>query len=340
MTMEYGGRAALSVAVMLSMLVAGCGGAGEDPEPPADRPASGLHELTLESGGQRRAYLLDVPDSYQPGEPVPLVLVLHPGRGTSRKIRSASRMESFAQHYGVLVAYPEGERRFWRPVREGEHGIGVELGGDPVDVDFLRALVAHLVVEWRVAPGQVYATGHSNGAAMTYRLAAEAADVFAAVAPVGGYLFDPPDAIEPAEPVSVLGIVALAADATPEIAAGIEIWCDRLGCPLDEPLTVDEDDRVTRTTATCADGSEVVEYRLTGAGHVWPDQDSYGVDASRTNAEFFTAHGRKSVSSVNRSWTLVALIRDSKTWPRLTGDVVVARSHFASPDDELLMLPG
>jgi polyhydroxybutyrate depolymerase len=284
---RVGGLAAVGL-----LLVAGCAGeaepAGPSPAPSVDPTGPGLHELTLESGGAQRSYLLEVPESYDPAAPTPLIVVLHPGRGNPEKVRSASGMPELAQRYGVLVAYPAGEGRFWRPRLAGEHGVGVEFGGDPVDVEFLRRLVEWLVDEWHVAPGQVYATGHSNGAAMTYRLAAEAGDLFAAIAPVGGYLFDPPESIEPAEPVSVVGFVALDADATDEIAAGIQTWRDRLGCEPGEPAT---EERITRVDASCRDGSEVVEYRIEGMGHVWP-REPHGIDATAAMWEFFQAHAR------------------------------------------------
>lgn len=270
----------------------GCGAAEPGPAPTSspDLPGPGLHEIKLFSGGEPRALLLEVPEGYRPDEPVPLIVVLHPGRGSARKIRSDSGMAALAEEYGVLVAYPQSVGQFWQPALEGEYGVGVEFGGDPVDVDFLRELVAHLVAEWHVAPEQVYAAGHSNGAAMTYRLAAEAADVFAAIAPVGGYLFDAPTAIEPAQPVSVVGFVGMDNEYTAEIAAGLATWRDRLGCEPGEPAGLG-DDRVTEVRATCRDGSEVVEYRIEGMGHVWPGA-AHGIDATRVMWEFFTAHAR------------------------------------------------
>lgn len=155
--------------MVATLVVAGCG--GDDPTDPAepaptgslDLRGPGLHEFTLESGGEQRDYLLEVPESYRSSEPSPLIVVLHPGRGSARKVRSSSGMEALAREHGVLVAYPQGVDQFWRPTLEGEYGIGVEFGGDPVDVDFLRQLVAHLVAEWHVAPGQVYAAGVGGG---------------------------------------------------------------------------------------------------------------------------------------------------------------------------------
>jgi polyhydroxybutyrate depolymerase len=78
---------------------------------------------------------------------------------------------------------------------------------------------------------------------------------------------------------------------TAEIAAGLEIWRDRLGCEVGEPAGDAGDERVARAEATCRDGSEVVEYRIEGMGHVWP-RESHGIDATQVMWEFFTAHAR------------------------------------------------
>lgn len=288
----------MTAALAALLVVAGCGG-GEGPSAPnTSEPADGpgLHQLTLDSGGEQRDYLLDVPDGSHPDEPVPLIVVLHAGDSDAGTIRRNSQMERLANEHGVLVAYPQAVDaeggRFWRPVLEGEHGVGVALGGDPVDVEFLRHLVEHLVERWNAAPDRVYAAGHSNGAAMAYRLAAEAGDLFAAVAPVGGYVFEPPTTLEPAEPVSVMGFVGLAAEAEPEISQGLDIWRDRLGCDPGDPGYLDDHRQVTRIVAQCRDGSEVVEFRIEGMRHVWPRRSTHGIEATDVIWEFFIAHAR------------------------------------------------
>jgi polyhydroxybutyrate depolymerase len=61
---------------------------------------------------------------------------------------------------------------------------------DTDDPDFVRALVDHARRRWGADPYRVYATGASNGAAMSYRLAAALPGVVAAIAPVSGALAD------------------------------------------------------------------------------------------------------------------------------------------------------
>lgn len=287
--MRSGTRGLIAATVVAGLLgAAGCGGS-DSPQPAGTAPVPGLHELTLDAGGEQREYLLDVPQDYRPDEPTPLIVVLHAGRSNAAEIREVSGMASLARDHGVLVAYPQGADGWWRPIVRGEHGVGVRWGDEPVDVEFVRRLVTHLVEHWNAAPGQVYATGHSNGAAMSYRLAVEAADVFAAVAPVGGYIFDPPTAVEPTRPVSVVGFVSGNSRSTEEIAEGMHIWRDLFDCPPGDPA--DAGDRVTRTTARCHNGSDVVEYEI-AMGHVWPRPESHGIDANQVMWEFFSAHAR------------------------------------------------
>lgn len=57
-----------------------------------------------------------------------------------------------------------------------------------------------------IDPRRIYATGMSNGGLMSQRLACEAADLFAAVAPVAGPLILPEDQCKPARPISVMAV--------------------------------------------------------------------------------------------------------------------------------------
>jgi polyhydroxybutyrate depolymerase len=52
------------------------------------------------------------------------------------------------------------------------------------DVAFVRAIITNLTTDACIDTKRVYASGCSNGGAMSYRLACEAADVIAGVAPV------------------------------------------------------------------------------------------------------------------------------------------------------------
>lgn len=288
-------RRALAVAVVMGLVLAGCGADPPAPEPPGPttpasspaawpEPGPGLHELRFPWADQQREILLYAPDGYDPAEPTPLIVVLHGRPSTAADIQELSRMDELAQEHGVLIAYPQGVGGGWQTV------VGAQTRGVD-DVGFLRALVGELVAEWNVAPGEVYAAGFSAGAAMTYRLALAAADVFAAVAPVSGRLGRHDASAEPAGPVSVVGFVGL--DDQPVVDAdSLQAWRELRDCAPGDPTPVGESGRVTSTIASCSDGSEVVEYRIEDAGHVWPHLDEHGIDATAAMWSHFRSYAR------------------------------------------------
>ena len=72
---------------------------------------------------------------------------------------------------------------------------------DVDDVGFVRVILDRLLDTGHVDP-LVDATGMSNGAMMSYRLAAEMSEQIAAIAPVAGTM--ELDGVMPRQPVSVL----------------------------------------------------------------------------------------------------------------------------------------
>jgi len=155
--------------------------------------------------GRTRTAHLYVPASLS-DEPVPLLVALHGGTGWGTQFEQTSGYDGLAEANGFLVVYPDGigsgpnEDRF----RTWNGGVccGAAAAGDVDDVAFLRALVDKLSDAYAIDSERVYATGHSNGMIMSYRLVCEAADVFVAAAGQAGTLGV--DGCSPSEPVSLL----------------------------------------------------------------------------------------------------------------------------------------
>ncbi|MEV6495531.1 polyhydroxybutyrate depolymerase, partial [Actinoplanes sp. NPDC051633] len=111
-----------------------------------------------------------------------------------------------------------------------------------------------------------------NGADMSFRAAVEATGVFAAIGAVSGGFGGPrveAADYEPKKPVSVLTIIG-AQDQYYEIfQAGLTKWRERLTCePVKTPPTGSK--TVKRSSARCADGSDLEVYVVTDMGHSWP----------------------------------------------------------------------
>ena len=141
----------------------------------AARDASG----TIESGGAVREYLIHVPASYAGRTAVPLVIVLHAAGGLPSSMPRLTGMDDVSDRHGFIVVYPSGLNRIWKD------GRTAALSGSD-DVEFIGALIHQLEADYRIDRNRVYATGISNGAIFSLRLACELGGEIAAVAPVAG----------------------------------------------------------------------------------------------------------------------------------------------------------
>ncbi len=174
--------------------------------PPFTPPplAGELREGSLPVDGRERTFAAYVPAAAAP-EPA-LVFVLHGsmGDGAQARLGTFHAFEALADRDGFVVVYPDGFDRHWNGCRAaGRYAANIE---NVDDVAFFAAMVDHFAARHGIDRRRVYATGISNGGHMAYRLALEAPDLVAAVAPVAASL--PADGnlgcTKSGEPVAVL----------------------------------------------------------------------------------------------------------------------------------------
>jgi polyhydroxybutyrate depolymerase len=261
--------------------------------------APGDHEFTLTHGQLRRSYIVHVPPQARIGEPLPAVLNFHGGGAHARAQKQYSRMDETADREGFIAVYPNGTGGIGGRLLTWNAGAccGWAAASRVDDVGFAVVLLDDLAGRVPLDPERIYATGLSNGSMMAYRLAAEAAHRIAAVAGVAGAMTLPRFA--PASPVPVMHIHSVddqralydggLGPAFPftntrvlhePVDVMLEKWIAHNGCPVrpevvgpvsGRPGAVDAAHTATRYTYTpCRDGTQVVLWKLTGAGHVWP----------------------------------------------------------------------
>jgi polyhydroxybutyrate depolymerase len=165
----------------------------------------GNSTLTIQSSGMMRSYILHVPPKYDGKTRMPLVIEMH-GKGSSAQQEiSWSGWAAKADAVGFVVIYPQGLYASWNA---GPPGCPILMCCcEPAqdykidDASFIRALVTKTAQDGCIDLKRVYATGLSNGGIMSQWLACDAADMFAAVAPVSG-----PNMIDckPSRPISVV----------------------------------------------------------------------------------------------------------------------------------------
>jgi len=124
------------------------------------------------SDGKLFPYRLYVPRSYDSGAATPLVVMLHGALGDERYY--------FGGFFDPAVIKSEADRRGW--ILVGVNGRG-RFQIDPEDVSEVINAVSR---DYRIDSSRLYLTGHSMGAFLTWLVAANKPDTFAALAPVSG----------------------------------------------------------------------------------------------------------------------------------------------------------
>jgi polyhydroxybutyrate depolymerase len=275
--------------------------------------ASGTRRVAVSVQGRTREYLVHVPSAPNGS----LVLAFHGGGSSAAQLQRITGLDALADREHFIVAYPEAVERSWA---DGRNETSAEKQGVD-DVGFAKAVIADIARTQAIDPSRVFATGLSNGAIFTHRLGCEAADTFAAIAPViGAMAKNTAASCRPRRPVAVVAIQgrndpSVPFDGDEQVRSSREtedVWRSLNGCspratstPL--PALVKDGTSVERRTyAGCREHGDVVWYEIDGGGHRWPPEtvsdarsqaengvSSQNLDASEVIWAFFKDHGRR-----------------------------------------------
>ncbi len=164
--------------------------------PQHDKPKSdavataGTHQVTFESGGISRSYTIYLPKGYDATRTYPVLLGFHGGFGSAEQFEQSSRLDEKADTYGFIIIYGQGTSwgRIGAPVWNAGDccGQAVTSQKNVDDVGYVRNVIQRVDSEYWIDTQRVYATGMSNGAMLSHRLACEASDVVHGIAAVSG----------------------------------------------------------------------------------------------------------------------------------------------------------
>lgn len=320
-------RGIMPMALALALVLSACSRTA----PPSQKGlAPGDYTFTIDSQGLERTYRLHLPPQAASGDPLPVILNFHGGGGNAEGQQRYAQMDTLADEKGFFVVYPNGTGRLEDRLLTWNVGrcCGYAQEQDIDDVGFVLSLLDDLATRTAADMQRVYATGLSNGAMMSYRLAAEIPDRIAAIAPVAAALA--PDPIPAGRPMPIMHIHSV--DDPRALYDGglgppfplttrrvlhqsveevLSAWAEHDGCPLQpivaevltaEPGSDDEGQSAEKLVyRPCASGAEIVHWRLHRAGHVWPGGErdylqrllgpSTGIiDANREMWEFFSQY--------------------------------------------------
>lgn len=303
-------------ALLLVLATAGvaCAGAGA---PAASTPSapSGFSQYEMVAQGRTRTYELFTPGIAAEAAPA-LVIVLHGGRSRGRGMERLTHFSEVAKREGFVVAYPDGVDGQWNDGRGLDQYTAQREGVD--DVAFISALVDDIARRQPIDRSRIYVTGMSNGGLMAHRIACEAPDLVAAIAPVEGVIpertaLQCPSGVAPTPVLLIKGADAPVFERASRrftAKATVEFWAKRNRCapePVAEDLANMDPNDGTRTRRVsfkgCDGGADVIWLDIVGGGHTWPGGYQYlptetvgrtsrDFDATEEIWRFFSAHRR------------------------------------------------
>jgi len=252
----------------------------------------------------KRTFNIYIPSVHDRSVQTPLVIALH-GRGTTGSSMIFLTQKGFnklADKDGSIIVYPDGIELNWNDGRMDEEANDRAHRENIDDVGFISALIDTMISDYNINPKQVYVTGISNGAIMSYRLACELSHKITAIAPVDGNI--PVMLLPQCSPSRYVSVLAINNTDDPlvpfeggEIVGkfrrvklgkvlsadeSIGFWVNRNRCSP-TPVVTEEPDRdpkdgtrvIRKEYINNINGTEVILYAIEGGGHTWPGGIQY-----------------------------------------------------------------
>jgi polyhydroxybutyrate depolymerase len=298
--------------------------------PAPAREIDGLVEIALQHDGLKRLYLLHFPKGYDARKPTPLVVALHGGGGSATYMADDYRygLISKSDAAGFIVAFPNGvSRRRSGMLATWNAGKCCGRARDQAvdDVGFLRKMIEDIGRGANIDRQRVYATGMSNGAMMSYRLACEMSDVIRGIATVAGT--DNTRHCAPSQPVPVLhihaqnddmvlfdggsgrrlrGALAAASADFVSVPQTIAMWVKHNHAHSEPRRVLDVTGAHCDLHGATSGGAPVVLCVTTNGGHSWPgghkdranEAPSSAINANDVMWNFFQCAGRSTCDSL------------------------------------------
>jgi polyhydroxybutyrate depolymerase len=283
-----------ALVIFALLLLASCAG-----ESDGGLILAGTHDFSMMHDDEDRRYYVHIPKSYNAGVLHAVVLNFHGGGGTAKDGMTETKLNETADKYGFIAVHPEGTGISFLGRKLATWNAGEccahAMENDIDDVGFVSTLLDRLEETYAIDPKRIYATGHSNGALFSYRLACELSDKIAAIAPNGSH--DGFKNCEPTRPVPVIHFHGTADPAAPydggtcgglfakalglpvteketwecaPVPEYIESWASANGCNLTPQTTLEQGASRCVTYSRCKNGADVSLCTLVGGGHTWP----------------------------------------------------------------------
>jgi polyhydroxybutyrate depolymerase len=258
---------------------------------------------SLVSSGEKRTYLLYVPESYDPSIPTSLVISLHAFAEWPAHLMQMSGWNDLADQYGFIVVYPSGTGF---PLRWRYHSSPGDDVDTSLDILFIQDLIDQLASQYNLDSERIYVNGMSNGGGMSFVLSCQLSERITAIGSVSGAYLYSWDDCNPSQAIPAIvfhgtedAIVPYQGGPSrsfevpfPNITQWISTLAQRNCCNQD-PQEIPISEQVNGLQYRGCE-AEVVFYTITGGGHTWP--------GGQPLPEFITGHTTQDVNATQLMW--------------------------------------
>ena len=297
----------------LNILITGCITANADE----------INKITVDN--TERSFMVHLPPNYNASEKLPVVILMHGGGGSIEGMVKLANMNATADKHNFITVYPAGtgKRKDTLLTWNAGNCCGYARDNKINDVKFIDKMINTLKVTYNIDEKRVYATGHSNGAGMSYRLACELSNKITAIAPNAGQCML--KNCNPMRPVPILHIhgtedrcanynggmcggcfnefigIKNATDGWECISVedNIKYFANKNKCNQNPKVITDNNNMICKTYEQCKNKAEVTLCSIKGAGHTWSGGD-YGLVACQKRPDgLICSNWKKIVGKLN-----------------------------------------
>ena len=264
----------------------------------------------------QREFYLHIPNNLPLNSPI--VYVLHGWGGNGEQIMLNTAFNILSDQNNFAVCYPtaliDGDN--------GTSGLTSWNCSGLSDVNFIHALNDSLQLQYQFDENRIFATGFSYGGDMSFHLArCQSSNIFDAIAPLAGTIFDYMNICSPSINISVLVLHGTNDNVInynggnfpnygPYMSAPniVNDWVSHNSCSLDTSyslLDINNDNNITDVTKyqNMTTGDKVWFYTVNNGLHAWFDVAPWGNDdfwASEEIWNFFSQAGTNTTSLNNQ----------------------------------------
>lgn len=229
---------------------------------------------------QLRKAIVYLPQNFNENENLPLVINMHGFLTTSQFQFDYTQFHKLADSVRCIVVYPEGVGLRWNS------GTFFFVPSTVDDVGFIGDWLDRAAVLYNANLKKAYSMGYSAGGFMSYKLACDATNRIAAIAPdVASMVNDNLSSCVPARPINIAAFNGLSDPITPYNGfpgnfPGIDsikhFWQLKNGCDIvpiidTMPDLANDGTRVVRYNyLNCGQQVQQTFYKIIDGGHVWP----------------------------------------------------------------------